>query len=382
MGRMKQELDELKQKNLLRKTFPIQKKEKSFIYIDGKKYTDFSSNDYLGLAHHEKIINASISATKLFGTGSSASRLLSGTLEIHEQLEKDVAKFKGKEDAIVFNSGYQANVGIIQTLLKKSDVIFSDKLNHASIIDGIQLSGINFFRFKHNDINDLEKLLQKHRKNFKNALIITETVFSMDGDIAPLPEIVRLKKQYDFEILIDEAHSTGIFGKNGAGLAEEFGLTNEIEYIMGTFSKGLGSFGAYLACSKITKNYLLNKCRSFIFSTALPPAVICADIESLKIIKSEPERRQILLEKTQFLRDLLTKNNFNIAGETQIIPIMIGDTEKAVKISNELKQKGYWIMPIRYPTVPANKARLRISLSSNHSQATLENLVKDLKIIL
>ena len=379
---IKLELDEIAQKNLLRKTFPIQQKENCFIQIDGKKYIDFSSNDYLGLAYHEKIIAASISATQKFGTSSAASRLLSGTLDLHEQLEQNVAKFKGKESAIVFNSGYQANIGIIQTLLKKGDVIFSDKLNHASIIDGIQLSGIKFFRFKHNDINDLEKLLREHRKNFNNTLVITETIFSMDGDIAPLSEIVSLKQKYDFQILIDEAHATGIFGKNGSGIAEEFNLTTKIDYIMGTFSKGLGSFGAYLACSEITKNYLVNKCRSFIFSTALPPAVIGANIESLNIIKNEPERRKMLLKNTKYFRELLTKNEFQIAGETQIVPIIIGNAEKTVKISNALKNLGYWIMPIRYPTVPQNQARLRISLSFNHSQKMLDKLIGDLKTII
>lgn len=382
MDRMKQELELITKNNLLRKTHPIQKKNHCFIQINGKKYIDFSSNDYLGLAYNDKIINASISAAKMHGTGSSASRLLSGTFELHEQLENELAKFKGKEAAIIFNSGYQANIGLIQNLLKKGDVIFSDKLNHASIIDGIQLSEINFFRFKHNDISDLNRLLKLHRKNFKNALVITETVFSMDGDIAPLREIVGMKKQFDFKILIDEAHSTGIFGKNGAGLAEEFGLTGEIEYIMGTFSKALGSFGAYLACSEIAKTYLVNKCRSFIFSTSLPPSIIAANIESLNIIKNEPNRRELLLKNANYARELLTENKFKIAGETQIIPIHIGESEKAVEISNALKNLGYWIMPIRYPTVPANKARLRISVSFNHSQEMLKNLVKDLKSVI
>ena len=381
MERIEQELAIIKEKKLLRKINSITKREACFIEITGKKYIDFSSNDYLGLALHEKIIFNSQKILKIYGTGSSGSRLLGGSFDIHEQLEEKIAKFKGKESALVFNSGYQANIGLIQTLCDVGDAIFLDKLCHASIVDGIRLSGVKFFRFKHNDIRDLERLLTRERKNFKNALVITESVFSMDGDIAPLKEICAFKKKYDFKILVDEAHATGIFGKNGSGMVEAFGLTREIDCVMGTFSKALGSFGAYLACSQIVKDYLVNKCRSFIFSTALPPAVIAANIASIDVIKQEPDRRKKLLENVKFVRNLLTENGFKLLGETQIIPILTKDVEKTVAMSDELKSLGYWIQPIRYPTVALKEARLRLSVTTNHSPKILKKLVHDLKIV-
>ena len=354
MERIDEFLKARKQDNLLRTLKKAVFRRDGVICVKDKEYFDLSSNDYLGLTNHPQLKEAAIKAVENLGVGSAGSRLLSGDLAIHHQLEKEIADFKTKESALIFNSGYQANVGIIKALCAKGDVIFSDKLAHASIIDGILLSDAKHFRFHHNDYEHLKFLLNKHRNNFKNAFIITETVFSMDGDIAPLEELVELKNQYDCKIMVDEAHATGIFGKNGAGMVEEKNLNREIDFIMGTFSKALGSFGAYLACSEKIKDYLINTCKSFIYSTALPPSVIAANLSSLEIVKQEPFRRQTLLENASNFRNALKQKGFLVKGSSQIVPLIVGESAKAVNLAQALKDKGWWVLPIRQPTVPAN----------------------------
>ncbi len=381
MDRMLDELNSLEKNSLLRELKSISEIDDIFVKINGKKYLDFSSNDYLNLSSYPEIIEKSIEATKKFGVGSRASRLLSGNLELFDELEHKIARFKNKEAALVFNSGYQANVSLFAALFEDCDVIFADKFIHASIIDGLKLSPAKFFRFRHNDLSHLENLLKANRSKFKRALVATESVFSMDGDIAPLVEIVNLKKKYDFEIFVDEAHATGIFGKNGSGIIEQLNLTRDIDYILGTFSKALGSFGAYFASTNLVKKYLINKSRSFIFSTALPPGVIAANIASLNIVKNEMERRKILIENSDFFRNLLKQNFFEIKGETQITPILFRDEAKTLQIAQNLQKIGYFVIPIRYPSVPKNEARLRISLTYKHSRDFLEKFVSDLKKI-
>jgi 8-amino-7-oxononanoate synthase len=378
MARVEEFLKEQKEKNLLRILHKIESRKGGRIYIDGNEYVDFSSNDYLGLTQHPRLIEAAATAAKNFGVGSCASRLLSGDLEIHHQLEEKTAAFKKTESALVFNSGYQANIGIISALCKGGDVIFFDRLCHASIIDGVMLSGARFFSFRHNDLAHLEELLKKERDKFKSSLMITETLFSMDGDKAPLKGLAALKEKYNSMLMADEAHATGIFGKNGTGLVEEEGLSGRIDLIMGTFSKALGSFGAYLCCSEEMKNYLINSCRSFIYSTALPPAVIAANIISLDLVKEEPFRRKTLLENADFFHRQLQGKGFEVLGESQIIPLIIGESEKAVGISRELRKRGHWVLPIRPPTVAPGKARLRISLTYNHTKNDLGRLIDDL----
>ncbi|MDR0675515.1 MAG: 8-amino-7-oxononanoate synthase [Elusimicrobiota bacterium] len=378
MDFIEEELEKIKKNQIYRKIFGIRNRNDNMhIEIDGIKYIDFSSNDYLNLSNHPEMVNVLIESAQKYGVGTGGSRLLGGGFELHNELENKIANFKLKEAALFFNSGYQANIGLIQALYKKGDVIFVDKLIHASIIDGIRLSGIDFFRFKHNDIDDLKSKLEKNRENFKRTLIITESVFSMDGDIANLCEIAKLKDKYDFQIFVDEAHATGIFGKNGSGIVEELDLIDKIDFIMGTFSKALGSFGAYIACQKSYKEYLINKCRSFIFSTSLPLSIVSANIKSIDIIQNEPIRRIELKRKVNYIRNLFKKSNIKILGETQIIPIILKDNKKAIKISEKLKDLGYWVQPIRYPTVPKNQARLRLSINFNHSDEILEKFVED-----
>jgi len=371
-------LKERKENNLLRVLQPADSRKEGKIYFRDKEYFDFSSNDYLGLSAHPMLKDASKMAVDKFGLSSSASRLLSGDLIIHHELEEKIALFKGKESALVFNSGYQANVGVISALCKRGDVIFSDRLNHASIIDGILLSGARYYRFNHNDIAHLESLLKKERDKFRDGVIITETIFSMDGDRSPLKEIVNLKERYNCTLMVDEAHATGIFGRYGGGVVEDEGLIDEVDLIMGTFSKALGSFGAYLASTKRIIDYLINSSRSFIYSTALPPSIIAANLTSLELIKTEPFRRKRLLENSDYFRHELKKRGFIVRGSSQIVPLILGDSEKAIRLSEELRNRGHWILPIRPPTVPKNEARLRFSLTYHHTKGILQRLINDI----
>jgi len=359
----------------LRVLKPVTQRMEARITVNGKTYVDFSSNDYLGLSSHPKLQAAALKAIEEQGTSSCASRLLSGDLDIFHRLEEKTAAFKKKEAVLVFNSGYQANLGIISALYGKDACIFSDRLNHASILDGIKLSGAKLFRFQHNDLEHLESLLKQERNNSKKALIVTESVFSMDGDKAPLKGIAALKERYGCELFVDEAHATGIFGKNGSGLAEEAEVTERIDFIMGTFSKALGSFGAYFAGSKKTIDYLVNTCRSFIYSTALPPAVIAANLAAIGLISEEPQRRKKVLASADYFRGKLSASGFEVRGESQIVPMVLGDSIQAVRLAEKIQAGGYWAMPIRPPTVPKNQARLRFSVCFNHEIEMLDQLV-------
>lgn len=378
MAGIKEFLTKRAEEGLLRRLRPISRRKSGRVSFGNKEYIDFSSNDYLGLSGHPKLIEAAKKAMGEFGTSSSASRLLTGDLDIHHRLEEEIARFKNKESALVFNSGYQLNVGIFSSLYTKDDAVFSDKLNHASILDGILLSGAKIFRFLHNDVDHLESILKRERQKFKKALIVTETIFSMDGDKPPLKELVGLKEKYDCQIMVDEAHATGIFGKNGSGVVEEEALTDRVDLIMGTFSKALGSFGAYLAASKEIKEFLINRCRSFIYSTSLPPAVAAANLASLGVIKDEPHRRQELLKRAHVFRRELKNAGLDVRGSYQIVPIVIGENIKTQKLAEIFQGKGYWVLPIRPPTVPPKEARLRFSLSFHHNLGILKKLAGDI----
>ncbi|MDD5477455.1 MAG: 8-amino-7-oxononanoate synthase [Candidatus Omnitrophica bacterium] len=375
MAGIEEFLKERQEQGLFRRLKPASLRLGGKIYFGNKEYVDLSSNDYLGLSGHPELKKAVIEATGKFGSASCASRLLSGDSELFHELEDAVAKFKGKEAGLVFNSGYQANVGIISSLFTRGDCIFSDRLNHASIIDGILLSQARIFRFQHNDYGHLEALLKKERAKFKNALIITESIFSMDGDRAALKEPVGLKEKYNCRLMVDEAHATGVFGDNGSGVVEEEGLSAQVDLIMGTFSKALAGFGAYLATSKNIADYLVNTCRSFIYSTALPPAVIASNLTSLKLVKDEPHRRKTLLSLAKMLREKLQEKGFSPKGASQIIPLILGDNLRALEFAKKIQEQGYWVLAVRPPTVPVGQARLRLSLSYDHNTETLNKLI-------
>ncbi len=369
-------INKQKKLNLLRELKVITYKDEHYIQVGNKKYIDFSSNDYLSLSTHPYLKKRSIEFTEKYGTGGNASRLLSGTFEYHILLEEKIKSLKNKEEGLIFGSGFIANSTIIPSLVKEGDIIFADRLVHASIIDGILISKARFFRYKHNDIEHLEYLLKKERNKYKNSIIITESIFSMDGDKARLKDIVFLKNKYNSFLYVDEAHSTGIFGKNGAGLIEEEKLSNEVEIIMGTFGKALGSYGAYITCNKDIKKFLINKARGFIYSTALPPGVIGASIGGIEMLTKEPFRRKKLLANSKYLRDRLKENGIVVKGDSPIIPIIIGDTEKTITIAKKLRDLSFYILPIRPPTVPQNSSRLRISLNYSHSKDIINNFIE------
>ncbi|MFC1808244.1 8-amino-7-oxononanoate synthase [Candidatus Omnitrophota bacterium] len=378
MERIESFLQERRDENLLRVLRPANKRSDGKIFFGDKEMIDLSSNDYLGLSSHPKMKEVVKSAVDQYGAGASASRLLSGDLNLHHELEEKIAMFKKKESALLFNSGYQANVGIISSICKQGDLIFSDKLNHASIIDGILLSGATFHRFLHNNMDHLKTLLEQHRPKAKQALIITETIFSMDGDKAPLKDIVRLAREYSCLIMVDEAHATGVFSADGSGMVSEEGLSSDIDIIMGTFSKALGSFGAYVGCSQLLKDYLINSSRSFIYSTALPPSVVAANLASLDLVREEVFRRKSLLENSNYFRNRLIDRGFQTKGSSQIVPLILGDNQSAINMALLLETARYRVLPIRYPTVAKNQARIRFSLNYYHQKDMLEKLIESI----
>ncbi len=341
------------------------------VRVGGRVLLNLSSNDYLGLAQDPRLIQAARDAAARWGVGAGASRLVTGHLALHEAVEAKVAQLKGTEAAVIFSTGYMTNLGAISALVGPGDVVFCDRLNHASIYDGIRLSGAELRRFPHRDLDRLERLL-KEAPAGKTRLIVTDTVFSVDGDLAPLHELVELKEKYGAILMIDEAHATGVLGNRGAGLAEALGLTARVEVHMGTFSKALGSLGGYVAGDRRLIDYLHNKARAFIYSTALPPPVLGAIDRALEIVAAEPERRQHLLEQAEHFRRGLTQAGFNtLESETQILPVLVGDNARTLEFAARLREEGLMAVALRPPTVPPGKARVRFSLSAAHSSREL-----------
>ncbi len=362
---LKNELDIIKEKKRYRFLRTISSKPDFSITINSKKVLNLCSNNYLGLAGHPQLIEAEIEACKKYGVGSTGSRLITGTMELHTLLEEKVARFKNCEKAILFNTGYMANIGILTSLTNEKDAIFSDEYNHASIVDGCKMSKATKFIYSHCNLEHLESLLKKASK-FRNRIIVTDSVFSMDGDIAPLPDIVFLAEKYNAFIMTDDAHATGILGRNGSGSAEFFNLKDKIDIQMGTFGKALGTFGAYVAGRKELIDFLINKSRPLIYTTAMPPGTIGATIKALEIVQSEEgkRRREYLLKMAGLLRETLNKHGLNtLNSQTQIIPLLIGDEETTMELSQQLLEKGIFIQGIRPPTVPEGMCRLRISLT-------------------
>ncbi len=352
----KKVLDDLKRHSHFRDLKDFSAKDEKFIYYNGQKLLNLSSNNYLNFADNKNITEEFLDfAGDKYSFGSASARLLTGTLPVYNELEDLLAKLYSKDSALLYNSGYHANVGISSALCQKGDVVFSDKLNHASIIDGMKLSDGKFFRFPHNDMEALEKLLSRERENYRNAFIITESVFSMDGDISDLKRIVELKKQYNCSLIIDEAHAFGVFGTQGLGVAEELGLVDEVDLIVGTFGKAVGSMGAFVVGSKILIDFLINKSRSFIFSTALPPINVAFSkwIIENKFPQTLIKRRRMLGVAKSF------------GSQSHIIPVIVGENKDTVELCEILFNNGYFTLPIRPPTVPEGTSRLRLSLTSD-----------------
>ena len=371
----KEELINLEKNGLLRKLQVIESSQSFRINIDGRSVLNFCSNNYLGLADDDRLKQAASRAIAEYGLGSGASRLVCGNMLLHQQLEEKIAKFKKTDKALLFNTGYMANSGIISSLVGKGDIVFSDRLNHASIIDGVILSRATLRRFPHKDITALENLL-KSNQDFRKKLIVTDTVFSMDGDIAPLPDIIKLAKKYNALVMVDEAHATGVLGKNGAGAVEHFGLEGQVDIQMGTLSKAVGAFGGYCCGSSDLIDYLINRARSFIYTTAVPVAICASSMKAIEIIQDEPGLRQKLLDNAEYLRVNLNKLGFNtLDSQTPIIPVLIKDASLTMEFSRKLLDEGIFIQGIRPPTVSQNTARLRVAVMATHSKEDLDFVI-------
>lgn len=371
------ELMNLKKQDLLRDLKTRSSRQGPVIEIQGRRYSNFASNDYLGLAAHADIIKAAQDAAARYGVGAGSSRLLAGGTVLHERLEKTISDFKGAEAALVFNSGYAANTGIIPAIAGEGDALFSDALNHASIIDGCRLSRAGKQTYRHRDVAHLEALLRKE-KDCRRKIIITDTVFSMDGDIAPLADLAALAKAYGAVLYIDDAHGTGVLGRGRGGLVH-FEVSPEPWIIqMGTFSKALGTFGAFAAGSRQMVDWLTNACRSFIFSTALPPPVIAASLAAVRLVRKDRTLVSRLLNNRRHLADGLRSLGLDIMGsETPIIPVRTGTVRKTLALSEYLYRKGIYAPAIRPPTVL--EPRIRLAVTAAHTERQIEKLLEALK---
>ena len=364
-------LEDLKEHAGFRAVSNCEGKEGKYIFFSGNKLLNLSSNNYLNFADNREITEEFLAEFGgKYSFGSASARLLTGTAPVYKELEQTISNLFKKSGTLLFNSGYHANVGINSSLAGSGDVIFSDKLNHASIIDGMRLAQSKFFRYRHNDLQNLEKLLIRERKNFNNAVIVTESVFSMDGDIADLKTLVELKKKYNCILVVDEAHAFGVFGEKGLGVAENLGVLEDIDLIVGTFGKAIGSMGAFVTGDRVYIDYFTNKARSFIFSTSLPPINIAF---SKWIIENK-------LPHTFEKRKRMLELGRSLGSESQIIPVIIGENDATVEKSNILYQNGYFTLPVRPPTVPVGTSRLRLSLTADITAGDLDGLRKILGI--
>lgn len=348
------------------------------VVVDGQHALLLCSNNYLGLAEHPLLAQAAADAALRYGTSSAASRLVSGNLPLHDQLEAKLADWKGTETALLFNSGYAANTGIIAALAGRGDIVFSDRLNHASIIDGVLLSGAKLVRYPHNDLQALERLLKQHCTDGLR-LVVTDGVFSMDGDLAPLNHLTDLAEQHHALLMVDDAHAGGVLGHQGRGSLDLCNVTGRVAIQMGTFGKALGSYGAYAVCSQLIKDYLVNKARSLIFSTSLPPAVLAASSAAVDLVRSaEGEQlRQRVSDNGQLLRHLLKAAGLSVPdGNTPIIPLLVGEAGTTIRFSNRLLEEGVFVQGIRPPTVPTGTSRLRCTVMANHTSDQIEHAAK------
>ena len=378
---IEQQLQHLESNDLLRRLATRESPPVAgLVQIDGQQFINFGSNDYLGIAASEEMVNAVNHYVSQLGWGAGASPLVNGRGTLHRRLEQELADFEETEAALLFPTGYAANVGTICSLVGKSDVVFSDELNHASIIDGCRLSGAQVLVYRHNDMDHLESLLTESKSSAGRRLIVTDGLFSMDGDLAPVPKLVELAQQFDAMLMVDEAHATGVFGDQGRGVCEHFGIEQQVDVRVGTLSKALGSLGGFIVGPQSLIDWVCNRARTYVFSTAQPEAIAGASLAALKIVREQPQRRERLLELANRLRGQLSELGFETGNsESQVIPILVGESELAVNMSKQLRAKGIYIPAIRPPSVPSGNARLRLSLSSDHTDAQIDSLVSALK---
>jgi glycine C-acetyltransferase/8-amino-7-oxononanoate synthase len=369
-------LQQMADRSLIRRLRVLGSATGPVVQFSGRPVILLCSNDYLGLATHPAVVQAAVRATERYGCGAGASRLICGTLPPHEELESSLAEFKGTESALLFGSGYLANLGIIPSLIGRKGLILADRLCHASLIDGCRISGADFRVFRHRDSNHVESLLKRRSPNGP-ALIVTDGLFSMDGDLAPLTELASLAKRYGATVYVDDAHGTGVMGPTGRGTIEEFGVEHEIRFHMGTLGKAVGSSGAYVVGPQETIEYLVNTVRPFIFTTASPPATAGAAIAALAVIRQEPERRARLWANRHRLFHGLQRLGFRMtATVSPILPILIGDARKAIAFAEQLLAHGVYAPAIRPPTVPDHTSRIRITVTSEHTTGQLDEALR------
>ncbi len=385
------EIEELKRQNLYRPLRVLSTPQAAEVVVDGKELLNLSSNNYLGLTTHPKLKEAAIAAVRDFGAGSGAVRTIAGTMTIHEQLEADLAVFKHTEAALTFQSGFTANTGVIPVVAGEADLIVSDALNHASIIDGMRMSKAPRVVFPHKDVAALRKLLREARAKGRTdpgagaatgqphrlILVVTDGVFSMDGDIAPLPEIVAAAEEFDAAVMVDDAHASGVLGKNGRGTVDHFGLHGRVAIQVGTLSKAIGVLGGYVAGSAALREMLTQRARPFLFSTSHPPAVAAACIAALHVLQDEPELIDHLWANTIYFKGELKRLGFDTgASETPITPVMMGDSARAQRFSQRLFEEGVFAQAVVYPTVALDKARIRTIVTAEHSTAQLDRCLE------
>ena len=376
---LQKQLYELKKQGLFREMKRIDSMQGPTVRVDNKEIILLSSNNYLGLASHPEVIKAQVQAAQEFGASASASRLISGNMSLHEKLEERIAAFKGTEAAIIFPTGYMANVGTISSLAGEEDIIVCDKLNHASIIDGARLSSAKLRTYPHKNLNRLEDILKKEA-SCKKKIIITDGIFSMDGDIAPLPEIVEIARKFDAVLMLDDAHATGVLGKKGKGTCEHFGIEKGVDIQMGTFSKALGNLGGFVAGSRVLIEYIRNNARSFIYTTALPPAIVNGCIKAIEIVENDTSLKERLWSNVKEFTTALSELDLDIMDtQTQIIPIRTTDLSSTMKAAEFLFNEGIFAPGIRPPTVAKTKCRIRASLIATHTKEQIERVIDVLK---
>jgi len=372
-------LADLRAKSLYRPLRVLEGRQTPHAVMDGRPVISLSSNNYLGLATHPHLVEAALAAVRDFGVGSGAVRTIAGTMTLHEELERRLAAFKHTEAVLTFQSGFTANSGVIPTITGERDLIVSDELNHASIIDGVRLSKASRAVYPHKDVDGLEQVLREARAKggpvgpYEHILVITDGVFSMDGDIAPMPGICDVSERYEAAVMIDDAHASGVLGRNGRGTVDHFGLHGRVDIQVGTLSKAVGVLGGYVAGTQALRDYLIQRSRPFLFSTSHPPAVVAACLAAIDVLEGEPERIERLWDNTRFFKGGLTNLGYDTGiSETPITPVIVGDSERAGALSARLLELGVFAQAVVYPTVAIDRARIRTIVSSEHTRDDLQ----------
>ena len=382
LGFLKEKIEELKKQGVYRKLPVLETPNEPVVILNGKRVINLSSNNYLGFSNHPRLKKAAIDAVEKYGAGAGAVRTIIGNMKIHEELEEILSKFKREEAAFIYQSGFNCNAGTIQAVTEAGDIIISDELNHASIIDGSRLSKAARGIYKHSDMDSLEAILKESRDKYKNILIITDGVFSMDGDIAKLPEIVELAEKYEAMTYVDDAHGSGVLSESGRGTVDHFGLHGRVDFSIGTLSKAIGVVGGYVAGSQTMYDWLSHRARPVLFSTSLPPAAVGAIIEALTMLMESTEYTDRLWDNARYFKEKISKLGYNIGhSETPITPVIIGDEARTMEFSKNLMNNGVFVSGIIFPTVPKGTGRVRCMVTAAHTKEQLDEAVRVFEIV-